>query len=500
MCFGLNVFRNTISQVNFQGSKYSAAPEEIILVEPAGHPNKMVRVFFHAMDLSSNGKLDDKEFRRFYQMLQLKVKIVRDARPFTEKFLPEYVFEANWFQAVLRFGRSKWLDRFIAIHIFGSVVLMAVHFSVIASDVHEGKVYLSPTWYHFMYAEVAVGVVFDLETALRIISLGWEDYWSKKWNKYDFVMSMLNLLIYVSLGVLAWYFYDWDKAMAMVMELQTNTSKKDESTPDLIMIVLLARLVRVVRIVSEHRDFRYILKTFANIVPIFSAYMCIVFIVYFYFVTFGMIFMHDAKVPFSTGYSQQDYYALNFDTFYSGCITMFCIMIVNNWFVVVDGFRGAFGNWVVGYFVIFWLITVILLMNVVTALVVEVWGSQWELNKEKALNIEHHPLAKRIHALNYLTPADGIDYYKLGLPPDPDGSRPRYKVSYKNYSQKVSLAMERLFLEETGFEHIILGTAQEVSEGASYAGDGAELASVGSDGGFGPVIHRSDAGSPPLIN
>eukprot|EP01061_Rhynchopus_euleeides_P014803 TRINITY_DN25500_c0_g1_i7.p1 TRINITY_DN25500_c0_g1~~TRINITY_DN25500_c0_g1_i7.p1 ORF type:complete len:1037 (+),score=389.20 TRINITY_DN25500_c0_g1_i7:68-3178(+) len=447
-------------EIDFQGMMYQATLDEIILVEPPGHPRKMVRVLFHALDLNGSGFVDNKQFRNLYELMQLKVKIVRDSRLFVEKMLPSWVFNSCFFQAFLRFGRGKWLDRIIAVHIFASVVLMAVHYTYIADQVSSGNPYLNPTWYHFMYAEIAVGVVFDVETLIKVMCLGWSDYWSKKWNRYDFTMTVLNGFIYVSLGTLGWY-TGWDKAMAMVMELQTNTVEKSQSTPDLIMIVLLARLVRVVRIVSEHKQFRYILKTFSNILPIFAAYISVVFIVYFYFVSIGMIFLRDVEIPLTTQYSQSNYYALNFDSFYSSSITLWCIMIVNNWFVIVDGYRAAKGDWVIIYFVLFWLICVILLMNVVTALVVEVWGSQWELNKSKAVNIDNNPLAKRIHSLNNLTPEDGMDYYKLGLPPDPDGSRPRYKVTYRNYSHKVTLALERLFLHQKGFEHVTLSSPCE---------------------------------------
>ena len=441
-------------QIDFQGITYQAKPADVILVEPAGHDKKMIKVFFSALDMNESNLLDIKQFRNLYQLLQLKVSIVRDTRLFVEKALPHGVFHSACFQAVLRFGKGKWLERIIAAHILASVVLMVVHFSYIAEEASHGDNYLSTTWYNFMYAEIAVGVVFDMETGLKVLCWGWSDYWTKKWNKYDFFMSVLNIGIYISLGVISWY-YSWEKAMAMVMELQMDTAVKSNSTPDLIMVVLLARLVRVVRIVSENRDFRYILKTFANILPIFASYICVVFVVYFYFASIGMLFLKDANIPLTTEYSRSDYYALNFDSFYNSCITLWCIMIVNNWYIIVDGYRAALGDWVIIYFVSFWMICVLLLMNVVTALVVEVWGSQWELNKEKAVNIDKNPLAKRIHALNYLTPEDGIDYYKLGLPPDPDGSRPRYKVSYKNYSHKVTLALERIFLQQKGFEHII---------------------------------------------
>ena len=409
----------------------------------------------HAHD-TANGVLDTKEFRALFQLLQLKVKIVRDSRLFLERILPTKVFQSKFVTSYIRFGRGKWLRRVVSIWIIVTVVLMTVHFEYIASESKQQNTeYLTDTWLKFMYAEVLAGLVFDIECFFKVTCTRWTVYWRKKWNRFDFMTTMLNICIYVSLIAFSWYFGE-RKAMAMVMELQTDTKHKSEDTPDLIMIVLLFRLIRLFRIVTEYNQFRYILKTFANILPIFMAYISACFIVYFYFASLGMLLFKNAEVPTSTSYSQSDYYALNFNSFYSSCVTLWCIMIVNNWFVIVDGFRAACGNWAVAYFVAFWLASVILLMNVVTALVVEVWGSQWELNKEKAVNIDKNPLAQRILALNHLTPEDGDKFYQLGLPPDPDGGRPRYEVSYRNYSNKVNLALECLFLHQNGFQHVIV--------------------------------------------
>eukprot|EP01059_Diplonema_ambulator_P030838 TRINITY_DN544_c1_g1_i1.p1 TRINITY_DN544_c1_g1~~TRINITY_DN544_c1_g1_i1.p1 ORF type:complete len:1064 (+),score=409.76 TRINITY_DN544_c1_g1_i1:55-3246(+) len=441
--------------VMFGTVRYMAAAEEIILVEPLGSRERIVRVMFHAMDLNGSRTLDMKQFRALYQMLQLKVRIIKDSRRWAEKVLPEWVYHSRTFQAVIWFGASKWVDRVIDVFIIGSVVLMTIHFEYVATldTDSNGQEELTTAWYNFMYAEILVGIVFDIEAFLKIISLGWTEYWSKKWNRFDFMVTAVNTCIYITFGILT-LFYGTRKSVYMVMEI--NDVNSYDNSPDLIMIVLLGRLLRVIRIVSENKSFRYILKTFSNILPIFGAYTAALLVVYYYFASTGMLLFRGVSPPYGTAYSNSNYYALNFESFYASCITLWCLMVVNNWFIIVDGYRAALGNWVLIYFVTFWLISVLLIMNIVTALVVEVWGSQWELNKEKAINIDKNPLAVRIQDLNYLTPNDGTDYYRLGLPPDPDGSRPTFKVSYANYSHKVRLALERIFLNQKGFQHVIV--------------------------------------------
>lgn len=53
-------------------------------------------------------------------------------------------------------------------------------------------------------------------------------------------------------------------------------------------------------------------------------------------------------------------------------------MVVNNWWVVVNMNTDAVGDYVVPirmWFVSFWVITVLILMNIVIAIVLEIYGS-----------------------------------------------------------------------------------------------------------------------------
>ncbi|KAJ9456394.1 Two pore calcium channel protein 1 [Diplonema papillatum] len=446
-------------QCVFSGRLKVVAAQDIVPILPADSKEKLTRVLFHSMDLNDSGTLDMKQFRALYQMLQLKVTIVRDSRLFAERVLPDRMFNSGVVQAVLRFGRSRWLTRIIDLCIIGSIVLMTFHFEYITREGIEKKAHevneLPDVWYAFMYAEIFVGLIFDVEALLKILSFGWTEYWSKKWNRFDFTITFCNACIYVSFAILA-AIYGMRSSTWMVMYIDNSDNRVHDKTPDLIMLVLLGRLLRCLRIICENKYFRYILKTFMNVLPVFGAYIAALMIVYYYFASVGMLLFQDVEIPYGTAYSNSNYYALNFNSFWNSCVTLWCLMVVNNWFIIVDGYRAAKGDWVLLYFVTFWLISVLLLMDIVTAVVVEVWGSQWELNKEKAVNIDKNPLAMRIQNLNLLTPDDGDIYFQLGLPPETDGSRPRYKVSYKNYSHKVRLALERIFLSQKGFEHVIV--------------------------------------------
>ena len=425
--------------------RYLARHVELVRIEPPESPVRLLRVMFYAMDYNNSGLLDSLQFREIYNMLQLKISTIQDARLPEEKYLSEAVRENTIVKSLFRFGRSRALTLIMNVFVVMSIVLMVIHFECMKLDKEmtpDGK--HSYYWFLFVYLEAAVGVVFCLETGLKVMSMGWAGYRVKKWNRFDFYITIMNIIL------LAFFFLyaiakGFDEALLLFLR-DPKESDANQTHPDFLVIMFLGRLLRSLRISASNASLKYILKTFSNILPIFGVYMIDLFILFYYYASIGMLLFKDKVPPYGTEYSNKDYYALNFNGFWSSCVTLWCLMVVNNWYIIVDGYRACCGDWVILYFTSFWFLSVILLMNIVTALVVEVWGSQWEINKLKESDISNHPMTQRIMNIGLLTPDDGEDYYKLGLPSQPSGSRPSYKVKYRNYSHRVQIAMERLFL------------------------------------------------------
>ena len=71
------------------------------------------------------------------------------------------------------------------------------------------------------------------------------------------------------------------------------------------------------------------------------------------------------------------FYLINFNDFIASYITLFTLMVVNNWWVtcnvyvvIKDG-----KHWPVLYFIVFWVITVCIMLNIVVAFVLEIYNS-----------------------------------------------------------------------------------------------------------------------------
>jgi len=71
---------------------------------------------------------------------------------------------------------------------------------------------------------------------------------------------------------------------------------------------------------------------------------------------------------------------MNFNDFGASIITLFHIMIVNNWYVTCDmicivmGTDGVPSNWPRTFFVAFWVLTVLIMLNLVISFVLEIYS------------------------------------------------------------------------------------------------------------------------------
>ena len=70
------------------------------------------------------------------------------------------------------------------------------------------------------------------------------------------------------------------------------------------------------------------------------------------------------------------YYLLNFNSFGAGMITMYHMMIVNNWFVTVKMYTNVFqSTWPRVFFISFWPIVVLIVLNIVVSIVLDIYDS-----------------------------------------------------------------------------------------------------------------------------
>jgi len=109
--------------------------------------------------------------------------------------------------------------------------------------------------------------------------------------------------------------------------------------------------------------------------------MCLsLYIVYYVFANIGML-MWAGKITTVSKQAEDPtipslYYLMNFNDFPSSLVTLFHIMVVNNWFITCNMYCDVVGsNYPQVFFILFWVVTVLIMLNLVIAFMIEIYDA-----------------------------------------------------------------------------------------------------------------------------
>ncbi|KAL8606785.1 hypothetical protein ACOMHN_049614 [Nucella lapillus] len=129
-----------------------------------------------------------------------------------------------------------------------------------------------------------------------------------------------------------------------------------------------------------------------DLVSNMKAFAGVLIVIYYVFAILGMelfqdvIKFHnitDSNQTFECGsYQQLQYWSNNFDDFASSLMVLWDVMVVNNWMVFLDAYRTATSAWAYVYFVAWWMISVIIVVNLFTAIIMENFIMKWDRSQQ----------------------------------------------------------------------------------------------------------------------
>ena len=216
--------------------------------------------------------------------------------------------------------------------------------------------------------------IFTIEVVAKIVALGFKKFWRVSWfNRIDFFTVQLSLMIFL---------YD------LVFQ-HTKDSNDSASPKQLAIAALLARLVRILRIMDNNTAFRRLTGTIIHVIPALWRFFGILAIVMYIFAIIGMEFFgHTLKVEHFRGnkeaiekfknssYFRLNYHENNFDDFPHALVTLFEQLVVNNWPIVMEGAMASHG-WIASiYFIAFYLVCVVCIMNVLVAFLIDAYQTK----------------------------------------------------------------------------------------------------------------------------
>nr|KAE8937854.1 hypothetical protein PF009_g12256 [Phytophthora fragariae] len=221
----------------------------------------------------------------------------------------------------------------------------------IQAKIH-GDVVVSLSWERWM---PVFSIVYIVEMLLKIYVFRSGSYFSSPKNIYDCTVTLVIFVAEVS--------------------VHTHSSEVEWQW---IRLLLLFRFLRCLRLLVALQALSSMFAIVVRLIPAFLTLYGMLGMLMYAYAAVGMqlfggkLVVGDPRLAGIT-YGQANFYSNNFNDFASSLTTLFELLIVNNWFVTMEGAVTVTSKWSRIYFVSFYVVGVVMVLSLVVAFVVEAY-------------------------------------------------------------------------------------------------------------------------------
>ncbi|XP_068246953.1 two pore calcium channel protein 1-like isoform X2 [Palaemon carinicauda] len=321
----------------------------------------LINVLWIILDTDGSECLDKGEFLKLADLLNVEVIEVVDRRILIQKIFPSLFFSKPS-QYLCKVVKHRYFQIFFD-------VLTLVNAVVIGISTNSSEWDDTAEW-------IFLGL-FLIEIILKLYVYGPKRFFLRLWNVFDFVViGAAFIMASVEAGI--------------GLENQSRLS---------LDVLLVLRVLRLVKIIGSVERFKIIVHSINKIIPSLLTYGGVVMVFYYIFAIIGVeafqglvkfsgydakegddLFCSNKKLN-NTEFWHVQYCNNNFNNIIRAFIVMFELTVVNQWHVIAYGFASVTNSWARLYFVVFHQICVIVVLNIFTAFVLEVFILEYSANR-----------------------------------------------------------------------------------------------------------------------
>ncbi|KAL5011055.1 hypothetical protein ScPMuIL_013360 [Solemya velum] len=226
-------------------------------------------------------------------------------------------------------------------------------------------------------------VYYVVEQSLKLWAVGWRRYLWDRGNVFDAITTVV--LAVTEIFNLAQYGYPIFKVR------ETSDTRVLWNVVRIINILIMVRLLRII---AHIKAMNIVASTLIDLVRNLRSFGGILVVIYYSYALIGIEIFRGAikySPPNSSEstalyecgtYQQLEYWANNFDDFAAAIVVLWDIMVVNNWHVFLNAYADATSKWSYIYFIIWWLLSVVIALNLFTALILENFIMKWDKSSQ----------------------------------------------------------------------------------------------------------------------
>ncbi|XP_014675897.1 PREDICTED: two pore calcium channel protein 2-like [Priapulus caudatus] len=223
-----------------------------------------------------------------------------------------------------------------------------------------------------------------LEQLLKLTLIGWRHYCYERKNVFD--LAVTALLVIIEIYDLAMYglpFYNEGSVH--------HRHGLSITLWDLVRIVNMIIICRLLRVIPHIKTMSLVVGTLFNLIHNLRPFAGVLVVAYYSFAILGMelfrdVITYDASTNATTlsyecgTYEQLGYWANNFNDFAASIVLLWDVMVTNNWQVILHAYAKATSGWSQLYFVSWYVVSVLICLNIFMALILEAFVMNWDHN------------------------------------------------------------------------------------------------------------------------
>ncbi|CAI2380053.1 unnamed protein product [Moneuplotes crassus] len=219
-----------------------------------------------------------------------------------------------------------------------------------------------------MLAQIIINFVFLFELMLIFFSYGISyALYSRNYVRLELFLQIINILTLFNFGYSG-------EGMGLIKTLQ---------------ITIILRALRMLKLLKEVHQWKMIIHTASALLSPIYTLLFVTFMLFFFFAIigdrlFGGKISNKEEQIFKDSSVPDIFVEMNFNDLGSSLLTLFALMVVNNWFLIVQVHVNVMGSkharW---FFIFFYFVSVVVMLNIVVAFVLDMYGSVESLYSKK---------------------------------------------------------------------------------------------------------------------